>query len=73
MELHFKQPGKLTRHASVESFNGKFRDHSLDLNWFACQEDARTTTDRWGVHSNEIRPHRSLGQVRPSAHARRAA
>ena len=34
-KLHFIQPGKPTQNAFVESFNGKFRDYCLDLNWFA--------------------------------------
>ena len=41
MKLHFIQPGKPTQNAFVESFNGKFREYCLDLNWFTSIEDAR--------------------------------
>jgi putative transposase len=49
---HFIQPGKPTQNAFVESFNGKFRDYCLDLNWFASLEDARSTIEAWRVHYN---------------------
>jgi len=71
--LHFIQPGKPTQNAFVESFNGKFRDYCLDLNWFASLDDARTTIDSWRHHYNHIRPHRSLGRKPPVVFAREAA
>ena len=45
IKLHFIQPGKPTQNAFVESFNGKFREYCLDLNWFASIEDARAIID----------------------------
>ena len=45
VKLHFIQPGKPTQNAFVESFNGKFREYCLDLNWFASLEDARSTIE----------------------------
>ena len=65
VKLHFIQPGKPTQNAFVESFNGKFREYCLDLNWFASIEDARSTINTWRKHYNHIRPHRSLGKNRP--------
>jgi putative transposase len=71
--LHFIQPGKPTQNAFVESFNGKFRDYCLNLNWFASIEDARTTINDWRDHYNEVRPHRSLGKQPPAVFAREVA
>jgi putative transposase len=73
VKLHFIQPGKPTQNAFVESFNGKFRDYCLDLNWFASIEDARATIDTWRHHYNHVRPHRSLGKKPPAMFAREAA
>jgi putative transposase len=52
VKLHFIQPGKPTQNAFVESFNGKFREYCLNLNWFASLEDARSTIDAWRHHYN---------------------
>jgi putative transposase len=41
VQLHFIQPGKPTQNAFVESFNGKFRDQCLNLNWFRDLAEAR--------------------------------
>jgi len=55
VKLNFIQPGKPTQNACVESFNGKFRDYHLDLNWFASLEDALSTIDTWRDHYNLVR------------------
>ena len=34
VRLHFITPGKPTENGYIESFNGKFRDECLNLNWF---------------------------------------
>ena len=73
VKLHFIQPGKPTQNAFVESFNGKFREYCLDLNWFASLEDARSTIDTWRSHYNHVRPHRSLGKKPPAVFAREVA
>lgn len=73
VKLHFIQPGKPTQNAFVESFNGKFRDYCLDLNWFASLDDARSIIDTWRHHYNHVRPHRSLGKKPPAMFAREAA
>lgn len=73
VKLHFIQPGKPTQNAFVESFNGKFREYCLNLNWFASLEDARSTIERWRQHYNHVRPHRSLGKKPPAVFAREAA
>ena len=73
VRLHFIQPGKPTQNAFVESFNGKFREYCLDLNWFASLEDARSTIESWRQHYNHVRPHRSLGRKPPAVFAKEAA
>ena len=73
VKLHFIQPGKPTQNAFVESFNGKFREYCLDLNWFASLQDARSTIDGWRGHYNYVRPHRSLGKKPPAVFAEEAA
>jgi putative transposase len=69
VKLHFIQPGKPTQNAFVESFNGKFREYCLDLNWFTSLEDARLRIERWREHYNHVRPHRSLGRKPPAVFA----
>jgi len=73
VKLHFIQPGKPTQNAFVESFNGKFRDYCLNLNWFASLEDARSTISQWRDHYNTVRPHRSLDHKPPAVFAKEAA
>ena len=73
VKLHFIQPGKPTQNAFVESFNGKFREYCLDLNWFVGIEDARSTIEHWREHYNHVRPHRSLGKKPPAVFAKEAA
>jgi putative transposase len=73
VKLHFIQPGKPTQNAFVESFNGKFREYCLDLNWFASIKDARSTIKSGRKHYNHVRPHRSLGRKPPAVFAKEAA
>ena len=73
VKLHFIQPGKPTQNAFGESFNGKFTEYCLHLNWFTSLEDARATIAHWPVHYNHVRPHRSLGKKPPAVFAREAA
>jgi putative transposase len=73
VKLHFIQPGKPTRNAFVESFNGKFREYCLDLNWFASIDDARAIIDTCRKHYNHVRPQRSPGRKPPAVFAKEAA
>lgn len=73
VKLHFIQPGKPTQNPFVESFNGKFWDYCLDLNWFASLEDARSTISQWRDYYNTVRPERSLDNKPPTVFAREAA
>lgn len=71
VKLHFIDPGRPMQNAYVESFNGKFRDECLDLNWFTDLADARDKIEAWRTEYNRIRPHSSLDDATPEAFAER--
>jgi putative transposase len=58
-------PGKPWQNGTNESFNGKFRDECLSMEWFRNRIDAKITIEQFRRHYNEIRPHSSLGQLTP--------
>jgi putative transposase len=53
-------PGKPWQNGADESFNGKFRDECLSLEWFRSRREAAVTIEAWRHHYNDIRPHSSL-------------
>jgi len=59
-------PGKPWQNGSNESFNGKFRDECLSMEWFISRIDAKIVIEDWRRHYNEVRPHSSLGQLTPA-------
>ncbi len=59
-------PGKPWQNGSNESFNGKFRDECLSMQWFKNRIDAKILIEEFRRHFNEIRPHSSLGQLTPA-------
>ena len=63
--LNFIQPGKPTRNAFVEGFNGKFRDSCLTRHWFRGLADVRRIVDDWRHHCNHERPRGSWAARRP--------
>lgn len=63
-------PGKPWQNGAVESFNGKFRDECLSLEWFRSRAEAKVVIESWRRHYNEVRPHSSLGYLTPAAFAR---
>ncbi len=58
-------PGKPWQNGSNESFNGKFRDECLSLQWFKNRIDAKILIEMFRREYNEVRPHSSLGQLTP--------
>jgi putative transposase len=58
-------PGKPWQNGTNESFNGKFRDECLSMEWFRNRIDAKITIEHFRRQFNEIRPHSSLGQLTP--------
>ena len=67
IETAFIDPGKPWQHGTDESFNGKFRDQHLSLQWFRNRLDAKVSIEEWRRHYNEVRPHSSLGYLTPAA------
>jgi transposase InsO family protein len=48
----------------TESFNGKFRDECLSLEWFRTRPEATAVIESWRQHYNDVRPHSSLASAR---------
>jgi putative transposase len=59
-------PGKPWQNGTNESFNGKFRDECLSMEWFRNRVDAKIMIESWRQHFNEVRPHSSLGNLTPA-------
>jgi len=66
IETAFIDPGKPWQNGADESFNGKFRDQHLSLQWFRNRADAKVSIEEWRRHYNEVRPHSSLGYRTPA-------
>ena len=69
MKLFFIDPGKPMQNASIESFNGRFREECLDQSWFTSLAEARRVIEVWRVDYNQYRPHTSLRMATPAAFA----
>ena len=63
------EPGKPWQNGVAESFNGKFRDECLSLEWFRSRAEAKVIIEAWRRHYNEVRPHSSLGYLTPNEFA----
>ena len=70
--LDFSRRGKPTDNATIESFNGRFREECLNVHWFASLEDAQQKIDAFRWDYNEHHPHRALKGLSPREFARRA-
>jgi putative transposase len=69
VKLFFIDPGKPMQNASIESFNGRFREECLDQCWFTSLAEARRIIEAWRLDYNEQRPHTSLRMRTPAAFA----
>ncbi len=58
-------PGKPWQNGMDESFNGKFRDECLGVEWFRTRAEAKVIIESWRQHYNQERPHSSLGYLTP--------
>jgi putative transposase len=72
LDMALIEPGKPWQNGTAESFNGKFRDECLSMEWFRSRQEAKVVIEIWRKHYNEVRPHSSLGNNTPAAFARLA-
>jgi putative transposase len=66
IDTAYIDPGKPWQNGLDESFNGKFRDECLSLEWFRTRPEAAVVIESWRQHYNDVRPHSSLGQLTPT-------
>ena len=71
MDMALSDPGKPRQNGTDESFNGKFRDECLSLEWFRTRPEAKIVIEQWRRHYNTIRPHSSLDYLTPNEFKRR--
>ena len=60
VDTAYVAPGKPWQNGVDESFNGKFRDECLDMEWFRSRAEAVVGIEAGRRHCNGIRPHSSL-------------
>lgn len=65
MEMALSDPGKPWQNGADESFNGKFRDECLSLEWFRTRTETKVVIEQWRRHYNTVRPHSSLAYLTP--------
>lgn len=72
IKLNFIRPGKPIENAFVESFNGRFRDECLNINWFVSLKHAREVIEAGRIDYDEVRPHGALKGQSPKEYAEAA-
>lgn len=65
IETALIDPGKPWQNGDNESFNGKFRDECLNMEWFRSRKEAVVLIEVWRRHYNLVRPHSSLDYRTP--------
>jgi putative transposase len=71
IDTAFIDPGKPWQNGLNESFNDKFRNECLSLEWFRNRTEARAVIEAWRWHDNDVRPHSSLGDLTPTEFRRK--
>jgi putative transposase len=71
VKLAFSRRGKPVDNATIESFNGRFREECLNVHWFETIDDAEAKIDAWKWDYNETRPHRALKGLSPREFVRK--
>ena len=54
IETAFIDPGKPWQNGTNESFNGKFRDECLAMEWFRNRIEAKIVIEDWRTHYNNV-------------------
>jgi putative transposase len=65
IQIALIEPGKPWQNGTDESFNGKFRDECLSVEWFRPRREAKVIIELWRQHYNQVRPHSSLDYHAP--------
>jgi putative transposase len=65
IETAIIDPGKPWQNGTNESFNGKFRDECLSVEWFRTRREAQVIIEAWRSNFNAVRPHSSLAYLTP--------
>ena len=73
IETALIDPGKPWQNGTNESFNGKFRDECLAMEWFRNRLEARVVIEDWRRHYNQVRPHSSLRDETIEAFSRKVS
>ena len=71
LQMALSQPGKPWQNGTDESFNGKFRDECLSMEYFRNRLEARVVIEQWRRHYNEVRPHSALGYLTPAQYVQK--
>jgi len=66
IDTAYIDPGKPWLNGMNESFNGKFRDECLNMQWFKNRIDAKILIEEYRRQFNETRPHSALGNLTPA-------
>jgi putative transposase len=66
LQIALIEPGKPWQNGTNESFNGKFRDECLSMEWFRNRVEAKVVIEDWRAHYNDVRPHSSLNYQTPN-------
>lgn len=64
-------PGAPWQNGFVESFNSRFRDEFLEMNYFNNLNEAAALAEGWKEYYNHQRPQTALGKLTPSEFASR--
>jgi len=66
IDTAYIDPGKPWQNGLDESFNGKFRDECLNMEWFRSRAEAKVLIETWRKQYNQFRPHSSLNYLTPN-------
>lgn len=61
----FIDPGSPWQNGKCESFNGRFRDECLNMEWFDSLKEAQVVIEAWRHYYNQERPHSALKYQSP--------